>query len=188
MPGDGCCGPNCASAFLFGDEVFGLKLRRRMNMFMAKHWNRRYQYISQCSPDHPFEQKLKDEVISYEDPDELIKYLTSSEEAAFMWTHTEDLCIIADMYQIQIKVVTSKGIKDENPTVTWIYPEASLKEFAELKDVAIEFMVLFNEDNCHYNLVVNKNSDLAVLGSLSYRFNIGPLVTTNDSIDKKGRK
>jgi hypothetical protein len=27
VPGDGCCGPNCAAAFLFGDEVFGPQLR-----------------------------------------------------------------------------------------------------------------------------------------------------------------
>ena len=27
VPGNGSCGPNCASALLFGDEVFGPKLR-----------------------------------------------------------------------------------------------------------------------------------------------------------------
>jgi hypothetical protein len=47
VPGDGCCGPNCAAAFLFQDEIFGPKLRRRMNMFFSKHWYKRYQYISQ---------------------------------------------------------------------------------------------------------------------------------------------
>ena len=44
-PGDGCCGPNCAAAFLFHDEVFGPNLRKRMNQFQAKHWYNRYQYI-----------------------------------------------------------------------------------------------------------------------------------------------
>ena len=37
-------------------------------------------------------------------------------------------------------------------------------------------MVLFHENYCHFNLVVNRESDLATLGSLSYRFNIGPLL------------
>ena len=45
VPGDGCCGPNCAAAFLFHDEVFGPNLRKRMNQFQAKHWYNRYQYI-----------------------------------------------------------------------------------------------------------------------------------------------
>ena len=31
VPGHGACCPNCATAFFFNDEVFGSKLRRRMN-------------------------------------------------------------------------------------------------------------------------------------------------------------
>ena len=30
----------------------------------------------------------------------------------------------------------------------------------------------------HFNLVVSGDSDLATLGSLSYRFNIGPIIKT----------
>ena len=58
VPGNGACGPNSASAFLFGDEVFGDNLRRKMNTFMANHWTRRYQFLTQCSPGHPFVRKL----------------------------------------------------------------------------------------------------------------------------------
>ena len=43
VPGDGCCGPNCAAAFLFHDEVYGPRLRKTMNIFMAEHWYDRYQ-------------------------------------------------------------------------------------------------------------------------------------------------
>ena len=55
VPGDGCCGPNCAAALLFGDEIFGPKLRRRMNLFFAKHWHTRYQYISVLRATHTYE-------------------------------------------------------------------------------------------------------------------------------------
>ena len=72
VPGNGSCGPNSASAFLFKDDVFGPKLRRRMNIFMAKHWNKRYQNITQCSKDHPFERKLGQGKVSYEDPLQLV--------------------------------------------------------------------------------------------------------------------
>ena len=58
VPGDGCCGPNCASAFLFQDEVYGPKLRRMMNIFFAEHWYDRYQYITQCSEENPFIRRL----------------------------------------------------------------------------------------------------------------------------------
>ena len=40
-------------------------------------------------------------------------------------------------------------------------------------------MVLLHEDDSHYNLVISKDSDLAKLGSLSYRFNVGPLINDN---------
>ena len=142
VPGDGCCGPNCASAFLFGDEVFGPKLRRRMNICMAKHWNVRYRYITQCSPDHLFERRHRDGGISFEDPEELLKFLTKSKKDAYMWTNSEDLAIILDMYQVTIKIITTKGKDDKNPTVYWISPDSKLKDFAELKDVDIGKMVL----------------------------------------------
>ena len=57
VPGDGSCGPSCASAHLFQDEVFGPKLRRKMNIFLARHWYSKYQYLTQCSPKHPVVRK-----------------------------------------------------------------------------------------------------------------------------------
>ena len=34
-----------------------------------------------------------------------------------------------------IKVITTKGPDDKNPTVNWIYSDADLKKFAELKQL-----------------------------------------------------
>ena len=34
-----------------------------------------------------------------------------------MWADCEDLIIVADMYQVDIKVITTKGESDENPSV-----------------------------------------------------------------------
>ena len=75
-----------------------------------------------------------------------------------MWTDSEHLAVISDMYQIRIKVITSKGRDDKNPYISWIYPDASMKKFAELNNVDIDDMVLFHENDCHFNLVVNNNS------------------------------
>ena len=78
VPGNGCCGPNSAAAFLFLDEKYGPKLKKRMNLFMVKHWKTRYQYLTQCSPGHPFVRKHKDGDVSYDDPDELLEFLKTS--------------------------------------------------------------------------------------------------------------
>ena len=168
VPADGCCGPNCAAAFLFKDEVFGPKLRRAMNIFFSNHWYNRYQYLSQCSPKHPFERRVKGEKISYTDPIKLIEYLKNSDDAEYMWSDSEGLAIIADMYQIKIKIITTKGMHDDKPTENWIYPDLKMAEFAELKGVDIDDMVLLHENDVHFNLVVAGDSDLATQGSLSY--------------------
>ena len=97
-----------------------------------------------------------------------------------MWTDCEHLVVI---YQIKIKVITTKGNADRSPSVTWIYLKAELKKFAELSDFDINDMVLFHENDYHFNLVVNKDSDLASLGSLSYRYNFGPLLVNTDESD-----
>ena len=104
-----------------------------------------------------------------------------SEEASYMWSDSEDLAIIADMYQIKIKVITSKGAGDKNPTENWILPAAELRQFAELKDVDLKDLILFHEDECHFDLIINKNHDLATMGSLSYRFNVGPILESNEN-------
>ena len=75
VPGDGACYPNCAAAFFFQDEVFGPKLRKRMNEFFVKHWKRKYQNKSTCSISSPFTRKTKDGEVSFTDPVELFKYL-----------------------------------------------------------------------------------------------------------------
>ena len=49
-----------------------------------------------------------------------------------------------------------------------------------MKDVKIDDMVLLHEDDLHFNLIVAKDSDLATMGSLSYRHNIGPLMEKID--------
>ena len=184
VPGDGSCGPSSASAFLFEDEVFGGKLRRKMNIFMAKHWTRRYQYKTQCSEKHPFVRKLAGGEVNFTDPLELIKYLISSEKAAYMRSDIEDLAVISDIYQVRIKIITTTGMTDKNPTANWIYPDAMMKEFSELKNVELGDMVLMHEKDSHFNLIVSQDSELATVGSLYYRSNIGPLIGNDEDNTK----
>ena len=63
-----------------------------------------------------------------------------------------------------------------------ISPDPALKQFAEFKEKTMNDLVLLHEDDIHFNLVVSKESDLVKYGSLSYRFNIGPIM---DEIDEE---
>ena len=80
-----------------------------------------------------------------------------------MWSDSEDLSIIADLYQMKIKVITTKGIDDKNPIVNWIYPDQEMKKYSEFNKVEMNDMTLLHQDVCHFNLVVSKNTDLARL-------------------------
>ena len=110
------------------------------------------------------------------DPEELFKYLVNADEADFMWTDCDDLIVVADMYQVKIKVITTKGENDRNPSVNWIIPDEEMKEFAELKNIEIDDIVLLHETDVHYNLIVAGDSELAKVGSLSFMTNFAPLV------------
>ena len=181
VPGDGSCGPSSASAFLFKDEVFGTQLKRKTNKFLARHWESKYKFKSQCSEDSPFVRQVgRGRKVSFTDPEKLKKYLNESEEADYMWSDSEDFAVISDMYQVRIKIITSKGPTDENPTVNWIFPDEDMKEHAELKCVELDEMVLFHENDMHFNLIVSEKDDLVTMGSLSYRANIGPYMKNND--------
>ena len=182
VPGDGACAPNSISAHLFNDEVFGPRLRRKMNDFKVKHWNRKYKLKTQCSPESPFVRKIgnKGEKISFTDSNKLFEYLVNADEADYMWTDCDDLIVLADMYQVKIKVITTKGENDENPSVNWIHPDEEMKEFSELKNVEIDDIVLLHENDIHYNLIIAGESDLAKIGSLSFMTNMAPIANTDE--------
>ena len=171
VPGNGCCGPNCAAAFVYQDEKFGSELRIKMNKFQAEHWFRKYHAITPCSPQTPFVRKLNNGEVSFTEPEKLIEFLKLSKDAAFMWSDSEDLAVIADLLQIRIKIITINNIDDQNPRVNWIYPDESMREFAELKDVIKEDLILLHQNDCHFNLIISKDHALAVHGNLTKRLN-----------------
>ena len=41
-------------------------------------------------------------------------------------------------------------------------------------------MVLLHEEDLQFNLIISKDIDLAIMGSLSYRHNTGPLIEKNE--------
>ena len=186
VPGDGACGANSIAAHLFRDEVFGPKLRQKINHFKVKHWNRKYKFKTQCSVESPFIRKIgQGGEISFTDPGKLFNYLKNDPMAGYMWTECEDLIIVADMFQVKIKVIRTKGDTDDKPFVAVFNPDEDMKEFAELKDVEIAEIVLLNENDVHFNLIISEDDELAKEGSLSFMNNIGPLFETKDPEETK---
>ena len=100
-----------------------------------------------------------------------------------MWTDSEDLAIIADMYQIKIKIITVKRLEGRAPTVNWIYPDEQLAEHAELKNVDLGPLVLVHTDDYHFDLVVSKDSIIAQPDSGDLKDNV--FTTEEENKDKE---
>ena len=75
------------------------------------------------------------------------------------------------MFQLKIKIITTKGPSDKNPSVNWISPDEKMAEYAELKNVELGEMVLLHENDSHF----------AIVGSLSNRFHVGPHVEETEA-------
>ena len=86
------------------------------------------------------------------------------------------------MYQIKIKIITTKGQNDPNPIVNWIHPDPNLKNLAEL-NIDMKDMVLIHEDDLHFNLIISGDSDLAKLGSLSRIEKSSKEINTVEEVD-----
>ena len=171
VPGNGACAPNAAAAHLFQDSNLGPNLRVKMNRFLAEHYEK-YENIFPCSEEEPFVRQLKGQEIIFKNPEHLKTFLQNSEIAGYMWSDSEDLKLISDLFQIEIKIISTKGPSDDNPTINRISPDKDMNKFAELQNVEIEEMVLFHERDQHFDLVVSGTGDLARYGNLSDRSSI----------------
>ena len=80
-----------------------------------------------------------------------------------MWSDGEDFVVIADMYQMHIKIITIEGLNDENPSVNWIYPDRDLKDYAEIKDAEIDDMAVFHKDDEHFDLIIDGKNGVTLI-------------------------
>ena len=73
----------------------------------------------------------------------------------------EDFAVICSAYQFEAKIITISGENDANPRVSRIEPNPELSRVSE--------MVLLHEENSHYNLIIPRDSKLALEGGLDFQ-------------------
>ena len=123
------------------------KVRSRINKHLAKFIYTRYQIITHCSPGHPFVRKLARGGVSFTNPDELISFLTKSTDAELMWCDSEDLSVIADLYQINFlptKFFLPKIIfrqKNFSPKKNFRKKKLSSKKIPRLEKICLKKML-----------------------------------------------
>ena len=167
VSGDGACGPRCLAAWIFLDPTLGPYLARNINIHFVKNWNYWKDYFQ-----FPFEREVGNgRMIKCENENELFDFLLNSDEGAFMWRGHEDFSVICSAYQFEAKVITITGEEDENPRVNIIKPNPELANLSKLPTGWIPEMVILHEENSHYNLIIPRNSKLALEGGLDYQRN-----------------
>ena len=86
---------------------------------------------------------------------------------------SQELLAISNMLNITIRIF-SYGIGGDVDRCEWknISPDPEMAPFSEFAEGTIPHMFLYNSDNTHYDLLVEDNSRLAVLGLISMEDNI----------------
>ena len=164
---DGACAANSAAGHLFFDPNSGPELRGNMNKHMAEHW---YFYKNKVSFPYVRSVGVKGERVLFKEGEEekFIQFLRT-DKARFLWCDCEDLQIIANLYQVKIKVIKTDGDDDLNPIVLWIFPAEEMKTSKLIPEGQVSDMVLINYSDRHYNLVIPKDHEIAKYGVLSER-------------------
>ena len=162
---DGACAMNAGAAHCFRDPKYGPQLRMVLNNHWADRWSYYKNHVS-----FPYVRKVgvKGDFVRFETGEEerFCEFLRSP-DSAYLWSDNLDLQLLCNVYQMQIKVITTKGIEDQHPNVTWLSPNPELKKFQILPVGIVPNMTLIHYDEKHYNLVVPKNHELVETGTLS---------------------
>ena len=165
VQGDGACGPRTFVAWIFQDPSLGPYLARNINAHFVKYW----EYWEKVFV-FPFVRNVGNgKNIEIHNKEELFNFLLSSNEGAFMWRGQEDFCVVANTYQVRIKIITIRGYDDENPVVNIIEPNPEFAQFSELPAGTIPDMIVLHEYDSHYNLIVPSDSILAREGGLDHQ-------------------
>ena len=165
IPPDGACAPNAGAAHLFKDPKFGPNFRMLINKFIVDRWD----FYKEKIP-FPYVRKVgvKGENVRFEiGEEENFQQFLKSKQSAYLWSDSEDLHVMANLYQMRIQVITTKGTQDTHPTVNWIGPDEELSAHKMLPEGTVKDMRLIHYDDCHYNLIISKDDDIALYGALS---------------------
>ena len=119
--------------------------------------------------------------------EELFEFFLNSDEGAYMWRGQEDIVALSNMYQVKITVITIRGVDDDEPSVNVIEPNQEPLESCEVSAGQVPEMILLNEENSHYDLIVPAYHMLTLEGGLDYqRAKHG--ITRNEGGKGRGRR
>ena len=152
---DGACGFNSTAGYILEDPDQGPKLRRVINRHLCDRWEN---YKDKYSFPYSRQIGAQGDWVYFENSKEFLDYLKNDSKADFLWTDSQELHVVANLYQVDIKIITTKGPDDKNPTINMINPDPELEGYALLPKGIIHAMTLIHFENNHFNLVISSKS------------------------------
>ena len=167
VKGDGACAPRCLAAWIFQDQTLGPYVARDLNTNFVNNWD-----YWKDKFEMPFIREVGNgRKVECKDEKELLDFLSNSEDGAYMWRDHEDFSLLSSLYQCNIKIITISGQNDPYPKVNMIEPNPELKSMNKYPKGYVPDLVLLHEKDLHYNLIIPKNSRLAMDGGLDFQRN-----------------
>ena len=161
---DGACLTNCAAVHIYEDEDEGSKLKKRVNHHIADNWEN--YYINKIAMPYVETVGVGDHVktVRIASGKEMVDFLRS-DEALMVYTNTQELLALANIYNISINIFTYGGSESRWTTVS---PDPIMVGSAETKlGGLVPDMFLYHCEDIHYDLLVKNDSRIALLGVLA---------------------
>ena len=162
---DGACVTNSAAIHIFEDEDEGPKLKRLINNYIADNWDNYFVYKIPLPYTETVGVGKHSKTIIKTTKEELLEFLRS-EESLLVFTDTQELLAIANIFNIKINVFT---FGEFGHRWSEVHPDPDMTSSSAEQDLGkvVPDMFLYHSNETHYDLLVRNDSRLAALGPLA---------------------
>ena len=159
---NGACANNCLAVHIYENEDEGENVKRRTLDHIADNYYNYYQnkiglpYVETVGVGE------KSTTVEIETDDDMIKFLRS-DKALKVYSNTHELLAMANLYNIRINVFSYGGSGEDG--WTQICPDPKMVSEAQAKlGQCIQDAALYHSYDTHYDLLVKRDSRIALLG------------------------
>ena len=163
---NGACLTNCLTAHISctEDEEERKINNRRVNNHIADHFDDYYHKIIKLPYTEVVGVGKGSRTVTCKTGEELKAFLRS-EDSLCVYSNSQELLAIANMLNIKVKIF-SFGIGGDETRSEWkeVHPDPEMLKFAIFPKGFVPDLFLYNSDQSHYDLLVDDDHKLAMLG------------------------
>ena len=155
---DGSCGIRAGAAHIFEDQNLGSRFRSVINTHIIDRFSVYSKKIA-----FPYRRQVGGEgkYVVFEQPQQYMEFLLTDPNAVYLWSDSEEFIAISNLYQMEIRIITTKGPDDNTPLLNIIKPDSELQQSAFLPPGKVPVMVLLHSSDSHFDLIVSRDSRIA---------------------------